>query len=97
MILIPAGEFLMGSNKTDTEERSKELGLIQPLYVDESPQHMINLKAFWIDKFEVSNGNFIKYFDVIHAAASREIIEKQMKEQSNWSALPVSQITWYQA
>ena len=40
MILIPAGEFVMGTN-----ERLS----------DEGPQHKVTLKAFWIDKYEVTN------------------------------------------
>jgi len=40
MILIPAGEFIMGS---DTE------------YENEKPQHTVNLAAYYIDKYEVIN------------------------------------------
>lgn len=87
----------MGSDEADTEKKSKEFGFLQPLYVDEHPQHKRTLAAFWIDKFEVSNGEFIKFFEVTQTNVSREVLEMQMKEIPNWAALPVSQVTWYQA
>jgi formylglycine-generating enzyme required for sulfatase activity len=43
MILLPAGEFLMGSDRGNT---------------DESPVHKVKLSAFLIDKFEVTQEMF---------------------------------------
>jgi iron(II)-dependent oxidoreductase len=47
MILIPAGEFAMGTDGGAP---------------DEMPRRAINLKAFYIDKFEVTNQDFAKVF-----------------------------------
>lgn len=44
MILIPAGDFLMGSVASDPRAGD-----------DEKPQHLVYLDGFWIDKVEVSN------------------------------------------
>lgn len=52
MVLVPAGEFAMGSDKGDE---------------DESPIHRVNLNAFYIDKFEVTNGRFAKFVDAIQS------------------------------
>jgi formylglycine-generating enzyme required for sulfatase activity len=41
MVLIPAGEFVMGSNKG---------------YIDEKPIHTVFMDAYYIDKYEVTNG-----------------------------------------
>ncbi len=46
MILVPAGEFIMGS---------EELG------DDERPAHLVYLDAFWIDRYEVSNDRFARF------------------------------------
>ena len=47
MVYVPAGSFIMGNDVGDT---------------DESPQHMAETKAFFIDKYEISNEEF-KSFD----------------------------------
>ena len=46
-ILIPAGEFTMGSDFTDRPDAYWPAG-------DESPPHQVQLDAFCIDKYEVS-------------------------------------------
>ena len=48
MASIDAGVFQMGS----------QTGL-----ADERPVHEVSLEAFWIDKFEVSNGDFAKFIE----------------------------------
>ena len=50
MVLVPAGEFTMGSDKGD---------------YDEVPIHRVFLDSFYIDKFEVTNGRFAKYVKAI--------------------------------
>ncbi len=50
MVLVPAGEFSMGSDKGDD---------------DEQPIHKVFLDGFYIDKFEVTNGRFAKFVEAI--------------------------------
>jgi formylglycine-generating enzyme required for sulfatase activity len=52
MVLVPAGEFTMGSDKGDE---------------DELPVHHAVLNAYYIDKFEVTNGRFAKFVEAIHS------------------------------
>jgi len=49
-ILIPAGEFTLG-----TFEKDAQLDLNNGVSYPEVPPHTVNLEAFWIDKFEVTN------------------------------------------
>ncbi len=58
MVLIPGGEFIMGSDKTDDAGLQKEYGFVNPLYVDEHPPHKVPLPAFMIDKYEVTNAQY---------------------------------------
>jgi len=58
MVLIPAGEFTMGSDKIDEEKRAQEFGSIKPWYRDEQPQHTVQLDAYYIDRYEVSNARY---------------------------------------
>ena len=57
-ILIPAGSFIRGSNKTDDEGLQQRYGFVTPLYLNEHPEHQVNLPAFMIDKFEVTNAEY---------------------------------------
>ena len=52
MALIPAGEFIMGSDKGDD---------------DEQPVHRVFLDSYYLDKFEVTNGRFAKFVEAIHS------------------------------
>jgi formylglycine-generating enzyme required for sulfatase activity len=52
MVLIPAGEFTMGSDKGDD---------------DEQPIHKVFLDSFYIDKFEVTNARFAKFVEAIQS------------------------------
>lgn len=48
MILVPEGEFVMG-----TDDRLR----------DEKPEHVVYIKAFYIDKFEVTHEDYKKFTD----------------------------------
>lgn len=51
MVLIPAGEFTMGSNNVER---------------DEGPAHKVLLAAFWIDRYEVTNEQYMKFMEATH-------------------------------
>ena len=50
MVFVPAGQFLMGSPSEEGEQ-------------EESPQHLITLDPFWIDKYEVTNVQFAAFLN----------------------------------
>ncbi|MGD0878023.1 MAG: formylglycine-generating enzyme family protein [Anaerolineales bacterium] len=47
LVCVPAGNFLMGSSDED-----------QDAAANEKPQHTVFLEAFWIDKTDVTNGEY---------------------------------------
>lgn len=51
MVLIPAGKFIMGSDKR---------------MPDEGPQHTVNLDSYYIDVYEVTNAQYKKFIDATH-------------------------------
>jgi formylglycine-generating enzyme required for sulfatase activity len=59
--LIPAGAFIMGSNKTDTTGKQQEYGLVKPLFLDEHPEHRVELPAYYIDTYEVTNAQYKQF------------------------------------
>lgn len=50
MVLIPAGDFQMGSNAATA-------------YFDEKPVHTVYVNAFYIDKYEVTNEEYKEFVD----------------------------------
>ena len=69
MVLVPEGEFIMGDDNKSPDER---------------PMKKINLPAFYIDKYEVTNAQF------------KEVFPKHTFED-NMEKHPVKGITWNQA
>ena len=61
MVLIPAGPFIMGSDKVDSGGLKQEYGLVDPLYLNEHPRRTVSLGAYLIDKYEVSNAQYKAY------------------------------------
>lgn len=57
-VLVPAGTFIMGSDKLDTEKNGPAYGNAKPLYLDEHPRHPVDLPAFRIDRYEVTNADY---------------------------------------
>ena len=58
---IAAGPFIMGSDKIDTSGKQQEYGLVKPLFLDEHPQHQVELPTYYIDRYEVSNAQYKKF------------------------------------
>lgn len=95
MVLIPAGEFVMGSDDVDASGKSQEFGFNEPMYLSEHPKHKVNLPAYYIDKYEVTNGKF-KQFLVNSGQYTPEqlqtIYERLKMTNDN---LPVRIVTWF--
>ena len=58
MLTVPAGKFIMGSNKLDKEGLKDRYGFPEPLYLNEHPEREETLPAFKMDKYEVSNAQY---------------------------------------
>ncbi len=109
MILIPAGEFLMGSTTTTIEEWSRidDCGPNKQCNLeDEFPQHPVMLDAFLIDKFEVTNAQYLKF---VQAAKHRPPADSKGGEDRSrnlWegskvpttaAGLPAVNVDWHDA
>ena len=58
MVTVPAGKFIMGSDKVDKKDLKDRYGFPEPLYLNEHPQRIVALPAFKIDKYEVKNQDY---------------------------------------
>lgn len=82
MLLVPAGEFVMGSARGEAEP-------------DEHPQHRVYLSSFYIDKFEVKNANYKKFIDSTeHPAPEHWKNGEYPDEEDNF---PVVFVSWRDA
>ena len=57
MAIVPAGEFMMGSNQGDD---------------DEKPAHRVNLDAFYMDTYEVTVGQYAKFLEATGLESPKE-------------------------
>ncbi len=99
MVLVPAGEFLMGSASSDAAAEA-----------DERPQHRLVLNAFHVDKYEVTNGQYRQFLSTVREGghSSCDPGEPNGKDHTpdasswNWGTLsgveqPVVNVDWYDA
>jgi serine/threonine-protein kinase len=83
MVYVPAGAFLMGSDRA-----------IDPdAYADELPQHSVTLDAFWIDRTEVTNAQYRK---CVRAGACQPPPYAH-DPNFNGDNQPVVSVSWYDA
>ena len=95
MVLIPAGEFQMGSNDSNADD-------------DEKPVHTVYVDAFYIDKYEVTNAQFKAFVDANPQWQKDNISEKYHDGSylefwngndypSGKGNHPVTWVSWYAA
>jgi len=97
MVLIPAGKFIMGSDEVDASGKSQEFGFNEPLYLNEQPRREIELPAYYMDKYEVSNRQFVEYLRALGKYSEQDITNLTERLQMQEDNLPVRNITWYKA
>lgn len=75
MALVPEGEFIMGSNDRDNE----------------SPPHRVTLKAFRIDRYEVTTAHYAEFLDAVKRDPILGWDEVDWKTDGN---RPIIGVTW---
>ena len=63
MVLIPAGEFLMGTSPEEAESLAKQYGVHPTHFLTESPLRKVDVEAFAIDRFPVTNAQYKRFVD----------------------------------
>jgi formylglycine-generating enzyme required for sulfatase activity len=81
MVLIPAGEFWMGS--PDGEG-----------YKDEHPRHRVSLDAFYMDKFEVT---VARYLEFVRSTNRWRSPYADVGASRDFGKLPVVNVNWHDA
>lgn len=96
MRLIPAGDFIMGTNRTDPENTHLKIGTVKPLYKDQHPEHKVHLEAFYIDEKEVTNLEYKKFIDATQFPELPGHWEEGAFPEGKGD-LPVTNVTWREA
>lgn len=94
MVLIPAGEFTMGSDKSDPAP-PKGFVMLKPRYLDERPAHKVNVPTFWIDAYEVTNAQYLEFVQQTKRASPA--FWKKGSYPFGTGEHPVTQVTWADA
>ena len=94
MVLIPAGEFRMGSNSGDP---------------DEKPVHSVYVDAFYMDKYEVTNAQYAAFLNAkgkhteggntwLNIGAARvEYVAGVYRAKGGYENHPVTYVSWHGA
>jgi formylglycine-generating enzyme required for sulfatase activity len=97
MVLVPGGEFPMGSEAADIEALQHLLQRLPPEVLerlsDQAPKHRVYLDAFYIDKYEVTNALYRQFMQATGRLAPR----LSAYQQFNQPQQPVVGVTWREA
>lgn len=66
MVLVPAGEFIMGTSNSQLQkivQGRRDAKALKEIFAHEQPQHSVYLDSFYIDKYEVTNRQFKSFVD----------------------------------
>ena len=96
MVFIPAGEFIMGTNKVDKEETHKKIGAVKPLYLDQHPERKLFLDSYYIDQYEVTNEEYSRFLNANQFTDIPAHWENGVFAEGN-EYHPVTQVTWWEA
>lgn len=96
-ILIPAGNFQMGC---DSENPAEFQCAFDHPQTDELPLHTVYLDAYYIDKYEVTNGRYKACVDAGICTAPQQSSSSTRPSYYNneaYAEYPVIKVTWHQA
>lgn len=63
MVLIPAGEFVMGTSAEEAQTLAAQYGVHPTLFQGEAPRRNVAVKAFWIDRCPVTNAQYKRFIE----------------------------------
>lgn len=93
LILIPHGNFTMGTNDVQIDQMRKEYNAQIQWFNDERPAHQVTVDSFYIDKFPVTNRQYRKFVD---ATRHRAPATWHASRFGN-SEYPVTGVSWEDA
>lgn len=93
-VLIPAGEFTIGSTDEDIDWYVKEFfSESRDWYLDETPQQKVDLKEFYIDKYEVTVAQYKRFMEETQHPVPKFFDNNKFNQASH----PVVGVSWQDA
>ena len=97
MLLVPAGEFPMGSDQAEIDALQRDLSRFPPQVrerlTDQFPKHQVYVDAFYIDTYEVTNDLYKKFVQTTGRTAPRFWSDAKF----NAPTQPVIGVSWRDA
>lgn len=96
LVYVPEGDFQMGSNEIRTSLNGEQ----SPSYYDNQPRHSVFLDAFWIDKFEVTNGQYgmcVSAGNCPLPTNLKSVTRSRYYGEREYDRYPVVYVDWYMA
>lgn len=95
MVSVPEDTYLIGTDEVSLEREAEEAGISKPWVLDATPAHRVHLAAYFIDRYEVTNGD---YFRFVSAKAFPTLPHWQNgRPRSDQVRLPVTYVDWVEA
>ncbi|MEN8132338.1 MAG: SUMF1/EgtB/PvdO family nonheme iron enzyme [Pseudomonadota bacterium] len=92
MVLIPAGDFMMGSTEQEAKDALVLAQFSHPGWAEpEQPRHRVVLDAFWMDKFEVTVEKYRRFLKKTGRKAHEGFDDAPDENH------PVTAVTWVEA
>lgn len=95
MVSVPSGFFLMGTDDVQLESFAEESGITKPWILDATPARRVFLPSFYIDRYEVTNGD---YFRFVEAKGFARLPDwPSGRPRPDQERLPVTYVDWEEA
>ena len=97
-VYVPAGEFRMGSSDYDVDKaleicKQASIDCQRAWFESESPQHPVDVDAFWMMQTEVTNAHYQRCVEASRCIASNN----SRWNEGQYAKHPVVNVTWRQA
>jgi formylglycine-generating enzyme required for sulfatase activity len=98
MVKVPKGSFIMGTNRADAEDDSAaKYGLPYTWYSDANPAHRVELDTFYIDRYEMTNAEYLQFLNGTDLPVSPPFDWTDGRPPEGLSDYPVTGLNWYEA
>lgn len=95
MVRVPAGEFLMGTDEVDAEEKAMEFGIAKPWFEDEHPARQVKLPTYSIDRHETTNAQYREFVQLTGRRQPSDWVSGRYPAGKDQH--PVVEVTWNDA